>query len=70
MNEKKMIIPKENKTVYDPIAKANIDQSGKMVIMSSYWDRLFLDGDIDIIDSEPKILENLNKKRGDKINGN
>ena len=66
MNERMQIIPKDNKTIYDPISKSNIDQAGKMVIMSSYWQRLFLDGDIDIIDSEPKILENLNQKRGKK----
>lgn len=66
MNDRVQIIPKDNKTIYDPITKSNVDQGGKMAIMSSYWQRLFLDGDIDIIDSEPKILENLNQKRGKK----
>jgi hypothetical protein len=62
--ENKFIKPKENKTVYDPIAKSNIAMSGQMVIMNSYWQRLFLDGDIDVIDTEPEITENL--KRGKK----
>ena len=64
------IIPKPDRTVYDPISKSNIDQSGKMVILNPYWNRLLMDGDIDIVDTEPLIVQNLVKKKGKRSNGN
>ena len=63
MSKSIKVKPKEGLKVFNPATKLHIDESGTLIVWSTYWQRRFNDGEIEIVKPEKTIKKKTKSKK-------